>query len=140
MKLTSHFTVEELTTTNRKDYAEANKKRALQDFSLLMRLSFFAEQVRYILGVPMTITSGYREYDLNILVGGSANSQHLLFEAIDFIPKGMSIDKAFKILKDSKMLFGQLIKEKSGNSEWIHISIGEKRQCLAYKNGKYESA
>ena len=140
MKLTPHFTFEELTNTNvSKEMLEKNKRYAAIIPDQIFILALFAEQVRFVLDVPMTITSGFRCEALNKAIGGSDNSQHMLAQAIDFLPgKGMSIDKAFDILKNSCLLYGQLIKERSGKSEWIHISMGYKRENLKYIDGKYK--
>ncbi len=59
------------------------------------------------------------------------------FRAIDFIPKGMDLDECFSRLKMSNLVYGQLIKEHSGGSAWIHVSMGDKRENLIYKDGKY---
>ena len=118
--------------------AEKNERYAAIIPDQIFCLALFAEQVRYVLGVPMKITSAFRCEELNKTIGGSDNSQHMLAQAIDFLPgKGMSIDKAFEILKDSCLLYGQLIKERSGKSEWIHVSMGYKRENLKYIDGKY---
>ena len=136
MKLTDHFTLEELTTTNTK-YKDENLKIGKANLDRLFILACFAEQVRIILNVPMTITSGFRCEALNKSIGGSKTSQHVLFGAIDFIPKKLNLEEAFNILKNSNLVYGQLIIEHSGNSDWLHISIGYKKENLKYINGKY---
>lgn len=137
-KLTPHFTFEELTVTSKAEYIKYNQKVANSIYNDIYKLALFAEQVRAILGVPMTITSGFRYSELNDAVGGSPNSQHAKAEAIDFIPgKGMTIDEAFDILRKSKLVYGQIIKERSGAKEWVHISMGFKQQALVYGDGKY---
>lgn len=136
MKLTDHFSLEELTTTNTK-YKQENIKVANNNLDKLYVLSCFAEQVRAILNVPMTITSGFRCETLNASIGGSKTSQHVSFQAIDFIPSKMSLEEAFNKLKNSILVYGQLIIEHSGNSDWLHISMGYKKENLRYNNGKY---
>lgn len=138
MKLTEHFTLEELATTNNAKYKKVNLNYAENNLDQIKVLALFSEQVRAILNVPMVISSGYRCKELNKEVGGSNSSQHILFQAIDFIPKKISIQEAFNILKNSVLVYGQLIIEKSGNSEWIHVSMGYKKENLRYINGKYE--
>lgn len=137
MKLTSHFSLEELTTTNNKALASKNLKEAKANLTLMEDLALFAEQVRAFINVPMVITSGFRCEELNKAVGGVKTSQHRFFRAIDFIPKGMDLDECFSRLKMSNLVYGQLIKEHSGSSEWIHVSMGDKRENLIYKDGKY---
>ena len=140
-KLTPHFTFEELTTTNNADFLAFNQKSAGIIREHIYKLALFAEQVRAILNVPMTITSGFRCPELNDSIGGSPTSQHTKAEAIDFIPgKGMTIDEAFDIIRHSKLVYGQLIKERSGNKQWVHVSMGYKQQALTYVDGSYQAA
>lgn len=137
MKLTTHFSLDELATTNNKALASKNLKEAKANLTLMEDLALFAEQVRAFINVPMVITSGFRCEELNKAVGGVKTSQHRFFRAIDFIPKGMDLDECFSRLKMSNLVYGQLIKENSGSSEWIHVSMGDKRENLIYKDGKY---
>lgn len=137
IQLTKNFSLDELTTTNKVKYKDKNYKYGLQKITQMNILAHFAEQVRLIVGCPMKITSGIRCEELNAIVGGSKTSQHLKGEAIDFIPTKIKIQTAFDKIRKSNLEFGQLIIEKSGKSEWIHISTGIKRQVLKYENGKY---
>lgn len=137
MRLSKSFTLEELTATTKKEFLKENRQEAIENLQLIEDLAYFAEQVRAFINVPMIITSGFRCDKLNKAVGGAKTSQHRFFRAIDFIPKGMSIDECFEKLKSSKLVYKQLIKERSGNSEWIHVSMGYERENLIYKDGKY---
>lgn len=137
MKLSVHFSLEELSTTSNKEFAKDNLKEAKAHLTEMECLAFFAEQVRAFLNVPMIISSGFRCDALNKAVGGSKNSQHRFFRAIDFIPKNMDIDEAFSRLKISNLVYGQLIKEHSSGTSWVHVSMGDKRENLIYKDGKY---
>lgn len=137
MKLSRYFTFEELTCTSKKEFLKENLKEAKAHLAEMECLSFFAEQVRAILNVPMIITSGFRCDKLNNAIGGAKHSQHLFFRAIDFKPKGMSVDEAFSRIKMSNLVYKQLIKERSGDSEWVHVSMGYERENLIYKDGKY---
>ena len=137
MKLTSHFSLQELATTNNKKFAKKNLDEAKQNIAEMECLAYFAEQIRAFIKVPMLVSSGFRCYDLNKAVGGVNTSQHLVFRAIDFVPNGMSIDECFDVLRNSQLVYNQLIKERSGNSVWIHVGMGDKRENLIYKDGKY---
>lgn len=134
MKITPHFTFEELTATNHKELLEKNRAVAQQNATAMWHLALFAEQIRAILDVPIKITSGYRCDELNAAVNGSKTSQHALFQALDIVPMGMDIEDAYEELVDSDMLYGQLILEKG---TWIHISIGYKRENLICRKTKY---
>lgn len=137
MKLTPHFTAEELTITNNKEYKEKNKELIVNGIDYLYHLAGFAERVRAIVGCPMIITSGYRCHELNEALKGSRTSQHVLCEAIDFIPTKRSTKDSFLTLMFSDLKYHQLILEYSGNSNWIHIGIGGKKENLVYKDKKY---
>lgn len=134
-KITEHFSLEELTTTDCAELKEQNRKEAPKD--KLLKLAEFAEKVRAVLNCPMIITSGFRCEKLNNLVGGSPTSQHRFCEAIDFIPK-MDADKAFGRIILSGIEYGQLIYYTRGISHFLHISMGAKRQNLKSDEvGKY---
>lgn len=137
MNLTPHFTLSELSCTTNKEYKELNLKRAEQNLGKMYMLAGFAERVREIVGKPLIITSGYRCDILNKTVGGSPTSQHKLGEAIDFKVRGMTNSQVAYKLMESDLKFQQLIIESAGGAEWVHISIGSKREVLRYKNGKY---
>ena len=137
MQLTPHFALSELANTTNKDYKELNLKRAEQNLGKRYMLAGFAERVREIVGKPLIITSGYRCDSLNKAVGGSPTSQHKLGEAIDFKVRGMTNSQVACKLMGSDLKFQQLIIESAGGAEWVHISIGSKREVLRYKNGKY---
>jgi len=139
MELTPHFTFEELTNTSVSAKMLAlNREKGLSLKSELFVLALFAEQVRAFLKVPMIITSGYRCKELNKAIGGSETSQHIKVEAIDFIPRKISIEEAYDLLSKSLLLYGQLIIEKSKEKKWIHISMGYKKQNLSYVDGIYQ--
>ncbi len=76
------------------------------------------DEIRGGYGKPIYINSGYRCAELNKLVGGKPNSQHLKGEAADL---RFDIDLLNFIIQFCH--FDQLIIEKSKNSKWIHISF-----------------
>lgn len=147
MKLSSHFTLEELTVTEHRQFVASNRKltkKQIKKLKILCRK--FLEPIRKRWG-PVIIHSGYRSSELNQAIGGSIHSQHCLCEAADFHVAGYeSGEKLFQVFewihKKSGLKFGQLIYELAS---WIHISMGEPyrkkelcRQVLIYKNDKYE--
>ena len=136
MKLTEHFTLEELAITNKKEFKIENIKYAEKFLDgKIQHLANFAEKVREIIGSAMTISSGVRCPQLNSSVGSSSKSQHLLCEAIDFIPLKITVKKAFDLLRKSNLEFGQLICEIKGKVAWIHISTGFKKEVLVSCDG-----
>ncbi|MBD5367247.1 MAG: peptidase M15 [Bacteroides sp.] len=79
------------------------------------------DPLREAWGHPIQVTSGYRNGELNRLVGGVATSQHTVGEAAD-ITTGNKVDNArlFQLAIDMKLPFDQLIDEKGFS--WIHVS------------------
>lgn len=80
------------------------------------------EPLRYKLGKPIIITSGYRCKELNEHreVGGSKNSQHLEGKASDIRVTGMAAKELFEfIINETKLPFDQVINE---FDSWVHIS------------------
>lgn len=141
MKLTEHFSFEELTRTDIAELQNKNRKQAESLKGKIIRLAEWAETLRAVLKVPLIVTSGYRCRYLNTRVGGACGSQHVKAEAIDFRPVGIEPEQAFKMLAASHAVsFGQLILEKRGGRPFIHIGMGTKRQLLySPRAGVYEN-
>lgn len=137
MELTPHFQLEELCATTHKDLAKTNLEEAKKVMGCMYQLAGFAERVREIIGKPIIINSGFRCVKLNNAVGGSLTSQHLYAEAIDIRVNGKSCKEVFQMIAASDLKYDQLILEKSGNAQWVHVSIGSKKEKMLYQNGKY---
>ena len=146
MKLSKNFTLQELTRTSRESLQNVNIEQATNDLAVLQNLTDLAvkilQPIRDFYGKPVKVTSGYRSKALNIAVGGSQTSQHSHGEAADIQIEGISVDKLFEDLKSGKVVpldnIGQVIKEKVGGAEWIHISIMTPRYSEIQK-AKYGS-
>lgn len=76
------------------------------------------------------ISSGYRCKELNKLIGGSENSQHLTGEAVDL--KGLKVPNIviFQQIQKLNLPFDQLIHEYGTKLEpaWVHVSFTAKRK------------
>ena len=94
------------------EYILANRKRAI-------RLAKLKERIEKILGGKITITSAARSPELNIAVNGSATSQHVDIDAVDFRPpQGMSKKQAVQLLRDNLDNWGQILLYNT----FIHVS------------------
>lgn len=62
----------------------------------LQRLTRF----RYIVGRPVTITSGYRCQSENTKIGGHPNSYHMQGMAIDIYVKGFYLEELLEVAKE----------------------------------------
>ena len=85
------------------------------------------QPLRDKLGVPVRVSSGFRNKALNAAVGGAANSQHRKGEAADIHAKGYTAQQFFDFIIKSGIVYDQLIQE---FDEWVHISYkreGENR-------------
>ena len=83
------------------------------------------EPARMVVGEPLIVTSGYRNERVNRLVGGVANSQHLVGEAADITVRD---PEKFRCLVDFLSHYkyvDQLLTAKSG---WLHVSWSPSRQ------------
>lgn len=137
MQLTPHFTLEELACTNVEKYKEQNIAEAQKYPGKMYQLAGFAERVREIIGKPVIINSGFRCVKLNNHIGGGLTSQHLYAEALDIRVSGKTSKEVYQILAASDLKYDQLILERSGTAQWVHVSIGSKKEKLKYEGGKY---
>ena len=120
MNLSEHFTFEELTaseTAARHGLDNTPGPIAQQN---LVRLANFLEEVRKVLGKPISINSAYRGPEVNAAVKGSKNSQHLVGCAADIKVPGMTPDQVVLAIIASKLQYDQLIREFDA---WTHVSI-----------------
>lgn len=84
------------------------------------------EPLEYNLGVPLTITSGYRTVALNRIIGSNDYSQHCLGQACDVVVTGYTATDLYEyILQKTKLPFDQLILEYPKKNGWCHISYCE---------------
>ena len=124
MKLTKNFSLEEM---YRSDTARRcgidNKPQTEEVVENLRALCLEVLQpLRDHLGKPVVVSSGYRCKDLNKKVGGVENSQHLKGEAADIKVSGWEeLIGVMRYIMDETD-FDQLIREKSGSTEWVHVS------------------
>lgn len=138
MNLTPHFTDIELCATSVTKFQKKNLSEGTKQIGKLYMLAGFAERVREIVGYPIIVTSGFRCTGLNNYLGGALISQHLLCEAIDIVCNKMTVKGMYKKIKESDLKYDQMIIESNkAGSEWLHISIGSRKQRLQYKDGKY---
>ncbi len=90
--------------------------------NMLDLIVFCLQPVRELLKKPMIITSGYRNSQVNKLVNGKSNSQHLKGQAVDFVVKGETIESIIFKIRTSGIEYDQLINE---YGRWVHISYNK---------------
>ena len=124
MRLTSHFTLEEFTASQVAARHGISNSPDETQLANLRRLAEFLEGVRFALGNrPIIITSGFRSFEVNRIVGGSPKSAHMRGLAADFIcPSfGSPLDVARRIV-EAGVPFDQLIHE---YGRWVHYGIAD---------------
>jgi hypothetical protein len=117
-QLTEHFTLEELTHT---DHRQFDNTPNPQELANLIRLAHFLEEVKTALGgKPIMINSAFRSKQVNDAVGSKDTSQHRIGCAADIRVPGMTPNEVVKTLMASGLIFDQIIRE---FDSWTHISI-----------------
>ena len=125
MKLSEHFTFEELTdSVNHPELVEQNRIDALEHIKKLRYVAGTLEEVRGVLGCKIRVTSGYRNDSLNEAVGSKPSSSHLKALCADIIPYEGTVQEAFEKIKFNKHLCPSLRKciiEGDKGKVWLHI-------------------
>lgn len=124
MKLSAHFSLEELTHTEQRmdNSCPAELLPALTDTADMM------ERIRAVLSaakgreIPIIVTSGYRSPAVNAAVGGQPKSDHVNALAVDF--KAPAFGTPYDICKFLEPILddlgiGQCIHE---FGRWVHVS------------------
>jgi uncharacterized protein YcbK (DUF882 family) len=118
MNLTEHFTLEELTHT---DHREFDNTPNADETANLNRLASFLEQVKTVLGgKPVMINSAFRCKQVNDAVGSKDTSQHRIGCAADLRIPGMTPDEVVQAIIASGIGYDQVIRE---FDRWTHISV-----------------
>ena len=117
-QLSEHFTLEELTHTDHREFT--NEPNDLEKNNL-RRLAELLEQVKGLLGgKPIMVNSGFRSKQVNDAVGSSDRSQHRVGAACDFRVPNMTPNEVVKAVIASDLPFDQIIRE---FDRWTHISV-----------------
>jgi uncharacterized protein YcbK (DUF882 family) len=118
MKLTEHFSLEELTHT---DHREFDNTPNDAEKANLERLALFLEQVRDVLGKKaIMVNSAFRCKQVNDAVGSKDTSQHRIGCAADIRVPSMTPNEVVKAVIASGIGYDQLIRE---FDRWTHISV-----------------
>ena len=122
MKLSPHFTLEEMTATN---YPSLQSKPSIESVVNLVYLcAVVLEPLRESMHRPLKINSGYRGRELNKAVGGVWNSFHMKGRAADVHCANMSEARLMlSILAENKEVDLALIEQKT--SIWVHVQTAE---------------
>ena len=118
MNLSEHFTLEEMTYTDHREFDNTPNEAETEN---LKRAAALMEQVRAALGAkPIHINSAFRSKQVNDAVGSKDTSQHRIGCAVDFRHFELTPDQVVRALIASDIQFDQIIRE---FDRWTHISV-----------------
>lgn len=120
MKLSEHFTYEELTHSEIAERLGLDNTPDEKVKANLVRLARMLEDVRRILQRPIMVNSAYRSPKVNEAVGSKPTSQHCLGCAADIKVPGLTPNDIVNLVVKSNIEYDQLIRE---FDSWVHISI-----------------
>jgi uncharacterized protein YcbK (DUF882 family) len=121
MNLSEHFTLEELTHTDHREYDNTPNDAELEN---IKRLAEFLEEVKTVLGgKPIMVNSAFRSKQVNDAVGSKDTSQHRIGCAADIRVPSMTPDQVVRAVIASGIGYDQVIRE---FDRWTHISIPNK--------------
>lgn len=125
-----YFTINELCksyTAKRNKIDNTPTKEAEQN--LINLVNNILDPLREAWGAPIIIGSGYRCPELNKLVGGVKNSQHMTGEAVDIKTVSDTKEdnkKLYELIKELNLPVDQCINEY--DYDWIHVSYGPRNR------------
>lgn len=100
----------------------------------IQRTAWKLDEIRSILGdKPIMLTSGFRPYIYNNLIGGAPKSLHTAGLAADFYVEGMTVHKVHSLLYPRLEDLNICMENISETPTWTHIDLGEPR----YHSGRY---
>lgn len=133
------FSISELIASDTAARHNINNMPDIRSLDSMLELIFYVLQpLRKIINKPMIITSGFRNSEVNRLVGGAVDkwgnptSQHCKGQAADFVVNGLTPAQVVEIVKKSGIEFDQVINE---YNKWTHISFNKgknRKQVLKY--------
>jgi len=116
--MTPHFTLEELTHTDHREFDNTPNE---QELANLKRLALFLEDVKVVLGgKPIMVNSAFRSKQVNDAVGSKDTSQHRIGCAVDIRVPGMTPDQVVRAVIAADLPYDQVIRE---FDRWTHLSI-----------------
>ena len=128
MKNGKYITVNEMLRSQTAE--KLNIKNVPNDPIVIENLEHTIEQLdelRRLYEHPIIITSGYRCPELNKVVGGKPNSQHVKGQAAD-----LKWDENLLQFIIDNYHYDQLIEETSKRTKWIHISFNKEKERMQY--------
>jgi len=140
-KLSDNFTLEEATHSDTAVRMGINNQPDERQLENMKKAAEGMQQIRAVLGKPISVNSWLRLPEVNVAVGGSRVSSHMDGWAIDFTSSYGNPLAVCKAIEAAGIKFDQMIHE---YGRWTHISFapemrGQKltifRPANKYKSG-----
>jgi hypothetical protein len=120
MKIGKYFSLEELTVSQEAARRGILNRPGPEEMANLQRLvRNVLDPLRELIQQPIIVTSAFRSRNVNSLIGGARNSQHVLGQAADIIVPSMSPTVVVALIANSRIPFDQVIDE---FESWTHVS------------------
>lgn len=120
MKLTSNFSLEEMTVSEIAERKGLDNTPNATEIANLMRTAALLEQVRSLINKPIIVNSAFRSKAVNDAVGSKDTSQHRIGCAADIRVHGMTPKQVVQACIDANVPYDQIIEE---FGSWTHISV-----------------
>lgn len=138
LKKPKYFTLEELLTSSTARQKSIENLPSWEVIIRLNQLALFLDKIREAWGSGIIVKSGFRNDRLNAAVGGVSNSVHRIGWAADIVPANGKMEefKVFIRKWAKENAFDQIILERKGKQEWIHVGLyapggGQRHQIFA---------
>ena len=136
MKLTEHFTIEEMQTSNTATRMGLDNTCPPELHQNMLHVAEQLEIVRAHYRKPLRVLSCYRAPEVNTAVGGSKTSAHRFAMAADFIIPGVPVVEVARWCAENLIDFDQVICEFGA---WVHLGFTRKtprrQELTATKQG-----
>ncbi len=122
MKISKHFSMEEFTHSQAASRAGRDLIVPAEFMPNLTQLcDKVLEPIRLELRQPIRISSGYRDYETNLRVGGATNSAHLQARAADITAPGIPAFRLAQMIH--AMCIPDIDKCILEFGSWVHVQI-----------------
>ena len=125
MKLSNNFTMNEFIRSSAGEKMGINNTPPPELIPALLATAQMLERIRELTMAPIKILSGYRSKDVNQIVGGAKNSDHMRGQAVDIICPGFGSPFALASLIADNLAsasVGRVIYERKRHIQWVHVS------------------
>lgn len=128
-QLTKDFRLGSFTATSKVPPGQ-NQPTSQTILDNITNLAAVLQGIKDVLNISITIGSGYRNDIVNKAVGGAANSDHKLGEAVDFTSSNLKPKQIVDAIIAIKVPFKQLIlEEPPGRNPWVHLSVSRTKSA-----------